>query len=113
MLAFARNYNMKQHIADVHDKLKPFGCSTCGHHFSRKHDLHRHCTNPKVHRKQRSSLSVSSISKGRFDPKRAKPDPPHRITIKRDPRPTTSAHPDSTMGSNPATDFLENIIGWV
>ncbi|KAN0118541.1 hypothetical protein V8E52_004964 [Russula decolorans] len=64
---------------------KPFKCSICGRRFRLKNNLDRHCGNPSIHRKQ---MSVSSISKRRFDPN---PDLPHGITINGDSKLTTSA----------------------
>ena len=63
-LASKRKHNLKTHI-ETHNKSKPFKCNVCGNRFSRKNDLHRHCKNPSMHRKQ---PSVSSISMRRSIP---------------------------------------------
>lgn len=82
-----RKHNLRTRIR-THNKSNPFECTTCGCRFSRKNDLHRHCRNPSIHRRH---MSMSSISRRRYDPN---PDLPHRITINGDSRLTTSAYSD-------------------
>ena len=39
---FTRNFSMKKHIEAVHEGIKTFCCTTCGHKFSTKHGLKIH-----------------------------------------------------------------------
>ena len=40
--SFGRKYELKKHIATVHEGVKPFKCSNCDVSFSRKNSLTRH-----------------------------------------------------------------------
>ncbi|KAI0631154.1 hypothetical protein C8Q77DRAFT_1159853 [Trametes polyzona] len=39
---FARNHNLKVHMATVHQGVRRFACESCNEAFGRKHDLARH-----------------------------------------------------------------------
>ena len=64
LLAFARAYNLKTHMA-THDpnRLKPHVCPhrSCGRSFSRKHDLGRHLVS--IHRDETVSSTPSAGTK--------------------------------------------------
>jgi hypothetical protein len=108
LLASARKHNLKTHV-ETHNKegSKHFGCNTCGRQFTRKHDLKRHRAT--MHR-ERTSSSVSSISKRSFDPTPDKPNSSHHcIALNGDPTPMLSAYPDFDT----AIDVPENIIAWL
>ncbi|KMU87169.1 hypothetical protein CIHG_05110 [Coccidioides immitis H538.4] len=40
---FSRKTDLTRHVDSVHEKLRRFGCSECGHRFARQDTLRRHC----------------------------------------------------------------------
>lgn len=41
-VVFRQTGNLRKHVAEIHEKSKPFRCNVCGNHFSRKHARDTH-----------------------------------------------------------------------
>ena len=106
--ASARKYNLKKHVDEKHNGLKPFGCDSCGQQFSRKHDLRRHRTT--MHGDRSSTSSVSTLSNRHFDLEYSLPQ--HHVAINGDQRLTSSARPDLSSDLHPAAVVPVDVLAW-
>ncbi len=52
--AFSRSADLKTHVAEVHEKIKPFKCTLCSYASSRSVDLKYHIST--VHEKERKHI---------------------------------------------------------